>query len=160
MKVVLRAEARSVIETTSASARKVETGGPLFGFETLEGNLEIIAAYGPGAKAKQGAASLHPDRTQIQDLIDEFFAEDQGKTRYLGEWHTHPNGAASPSSRDRATLREISEQEQVLLPRPLALIQSTRSSRRKTELRDLRAFVWIPETKGVSELPLEDADRG
>ena len=45
-----------------------------------------------------------------------------GQGYYLGEWHYHPGGKATPSSRDIDQMRSISASEQYACPEPVLLI--------------------------------------
>ena len=67
-----------------------------------------------------------------------------GRYRYLGSWHTHPFGRASPSATDVAAARSISLEVEVRVPRPLLIIQATWPTRTTFRDRNLRAFRWQP----------------
>ena len=45
-----------------------------------------------------------------------------GRGYYLGEWHYHPAGQASPSGPDAAQMRSISASEKYACPEPILLI--------------------------------------
>ncbi|WP_430908046.1 ThiF family adenylyltransferase [Maribacter sp. 2-571] len=45
-----------------------------------------------------------------------------GKIHYLGEWHSHPDGPASPSSTDNNAMKEISKDENIKIDKPLLMI--------------------------------------
>jgi integrative and conjugative element protein (TIGR02256 family) len=146
--------ARRTMEEEAVRHRWVETGGPLFGLEDDAGNSIITSAYGPGPKAVRRRFSLLPDREETQRLIDLHLDQEQGRVRYLGEWHTHPGGSARLSERDLATLRQIADQQDAGVPRPLAIILRTNPVRRRVTVLQLRAYVWDPELGGAVELSL------
>lgn len=50
----------------------------------------------------------------------------EARYRYLGSWHSHPGGTASPSAQDAATAQVVADEPQVLLSHPVLLIQATR----------------------------------
>ncbi|MCH2342838.1 MAG: Mov34/MPN/PAD-1 family protein [Pseudomonas sp.] len=52
-----------------------------------------------------------------QVAIDEAFASSSGRLQYLGEWHTHPEDAPSPSSTDLGTWQRylVADEQMVLL---------------------------------------------
>ena len=88
--------------------------------------------------------SFVPDREAVERAIDRVWELGERRYRYLGSWHTHPRGRATPSRRDRLTAREMSEDTGLNLPHPLILIQSTWPGRRIVRDRDLRAFHYDP----------------
>ncbi len=139
--VWLDPNARRQIAREAARFRLVETGGPLFGFGEEE-RLTVVAAGGPGPKARHRPMSFVPDRGAVTEAIDFVWTEGERRYRYLGSWHTHPRGRPTPSGRDRQTAREMSEDEGVALARPLILIQSTWPTRRLVRDIDLRAHHW------------------
>jgi integrative and conjugative element protein (TIGR02256 family) len=133
--------AREQIELEARRRRFLETGGPLFGYESDE-DLVVIGVGGPGPKARHGLGSFEPDRGAVDRAIAAVHRVSERRYRYLGSWHTHPLGRARPSGVDAATARSISEQPSVRLPRPLLIIQASRPLRRTFHDRDLRAFRW------------------
>lgn len=102
-----------------------ETGGPLFGYEN-HGELVVTRAYLPGPKAFHAPWLYRPDREAVQRAIDEVYEESGGHERWIGSWHTHPLGRASPSLVDRRTASRVATEAAVACPEPLMLIQTTR----------------------------------
>jgi hypothetical protein len=98
--------------------------------------------------------SFSPDRDAVKRAIDYVWETGQRRYRYLGSWHTHPLGRAIPSGRDRATAREMSEDDELLLPEPLILIQSTWPGRRVVRSTDLRGYKWDGESRDLLGVPL------
>lgn len=143
MTVWLDPLARHQIEREASRRRFVETGGPLFGFEA-EDDLVVIGAAGPGRKARHRPRSFRPDREAVDRAITRVLQASERRYRYLGSWHTHPFGRARPSGTDFAATRGISEEPEVLLPRPLLIIHATWPTLRTFRDRDLRAFQWMP----------------
>ena len=137
--VWLDPDARRTITVEALRYRFVETGGPLFGFGDDDA-LVIVAAGGPGRRARHRPMSFVPDRAAVERAIDYVWEAGARRYRYLGSWHTHPRGRAVPSGRDRATAREMSRDAGLNLPRPLILIQSTWPGRRVIRDSDLRAY--------------------
>jgi integrative and conjugative element protein (TIGR02256 family) len=159
--VWLDPRARWQIEREALRRRFVETGGPLFGFDASE-DVVVAGAGGPGPKARHRPSSFGPDHNAVDRAIARVRKASGFRYRYLGSWHTHPFGRARPSAADVAAARSISEEPEVLLPRPLLLIQATWPTRRTFRDRDLRAFRWVPALGGLVMLELRvmrDADR-
>jgi integrative and conjugative element protein (TIGR02256 family) len=141
--VWLDPDARRKIAREATRFRFLETGGPLFGFGD-EDALVVVAAAGPGPRARHRPMSFGPDRDAVARAIDRVWELGERRYRYLGSWHTHPRGRATPSRRDRLTAAEMSEDAGLNLPCPLIMIQSTWPARRIVSNRDLRAHHYDP----------------
>lgn len=85
----------------------LETGGMLLGYWGDNGEGVITRIIGPGPAAKHGRLRFVPDGEYQQALLSQVFKETDGKTTYLGDWHTHPNGRNQLSYLDRRTLAKI-----------------------------------------------------
>lgn len=116
----------------------------MFGFEA-DDDVVIIGVGGPGPNARHRPRSFRPDREAVDRAIARVHDASERRYRYVGSWHTHPFGRAQPSSTDVAAARSISEEPEVLLPRPILVILATWPTRRTFPDRDLRTFRWYPE---------------
>lgn len=85
----------------------LETGGLLLGWRSGPSNV-IIRMTGPGPNALHGLHRYLPDHQWDVDQIHREFQRSGGDLDYLGDWHSHPNGALSMSEEDRSTLCRIS----------------------------------------------------
>jgi len=142
--VWLEPTARETISVEAAKRRLLETGGPLFGYEVDRG-LVVVRALGPGPRTRHHRRRLVPHPGDTQVIIDAVFEESKGQLRYLGDWHTHPQGRAFPSGTDVESAGAIAVDGDVGIERPLVLIQSTRPLRAHVGIRSLNAFRWDPE---------------
>lgn len=81
-----------------------ETGGVLLGYGT-EGEFVIRQLLLGGPNATRRSDSFRPDgRWQEREIALAYAAS--GRTdRYLGDWHSHPDGDPAPSTKDRRILR-------------------------------------------------------
>jgi integrative and conjugative element protein (TIGR02256 family) len=141
MTVLLDTRARAAITAEASRRRTRETGGALFGF--VDGDDEIVAcAYGPGPRARHRRASFEPHRSTTEQIMHAVRDASRQRFRFLGSWHTHPDGLAIPSDRDAATAGEIAADPAVLLPAPLVLIQATRRCARGATATKLAAWRW------------------
>lgn len=131
-----------------------ETGGPLFGYESADGDLVICEAYGPGPRAKRAQFRLVADMQHTQKLIDEVHRRTDGVLSYLGDWHTHPGGRPAPSGTDARTLAALAQDDGMAFARPVALIVVTGILPRRSRVRTLRCWRWDPDCGVPSELPL------
>jgi integrative and conjugative element protein (TIGR02256 family) len=142
-------EARHLIEREACRRRLLETGGPLFGYEARDGSVVIEAARGPGPRARHARFNYRPDRDAIQAAINEELQASKGQRYLVGEWHSHPLGSAHASGRDKRSVREIAEDEDVGLIRPVALIQATTPWGRRVRPAELGAWFWEPDLAEV-----------
>ncbi len=82
----------------------LETGGILLGHEVGD-VLEVTVAGSPGPAAIQRPTRFRRDLTHAQQLSDDAFKTDG--SIWLGEWHTHPEGPATPSELDHQSYAEM-----------------------------------------------------
>jgi integrative and conjugative element protein (TIGR02256 family) len=159
MTVWLQSGARLQIEREARLFRLKETGGPLFGFDDEPtGEVVVIAAGGPGPKARHHCRTFEPDRDAVDRAIARVHEASEGRFGFLGSWHTHPMGRPLPSRTDVATARRIAADPDAFLPQPLLLIQATRPTRRTVHDRDLRAFRWSADDDAVAPLVIRRLD--
>lgn len=81
------------------SPRKPEQGGILLG-QVVDNRIYIMRVSTPTAMDKMSRSSFVRDRGAAQVIVNHEFENSNGKTIYLGEWHTHPEDTPSPSSVD------------------------------------------------------------
>jgi integrative and conjugative element protein (TIGR02256 family) len=147
--------AKAVIEDEARGRRFSETGGPIFGYESSEGDAVVVATvFGPGPNARHRPRSLVPDRAATKTVIQQVHELSEGRYCYLGSWHTHPLGQPHPSSTDISTAQDIASQEDVGISRPILLIQATRPARRSVGVGRIAAYRWNPESEQMDELPM------
>jgi integrative and conjugative element protein (TIGR02256 family) len=159
--VWLDRDARRKIAHEAERFRFLETGGPLFGFGD-DDSLVVVTAAGPGPRARHRPMSFVPDREAVEQAINRVWELGERRYRYLGSWHTHPRGRATPSRRDLQTAREMSQDPGLNLPRPLIMIQSTWPGRRIVHDSDLRAHHYDPlktELAPASVRSMTEAER-
>jgi integrative and conjugative element protein (TIGR02256 family) len=143
--------ARLAIEREACRHRLQETGGPLFGYEGADGSVVIDAAEGPGPRARHGRFRYSPDREAIARAIERLLAASGGERYLVGEWHSHPLGHARASARDRRSVQAMSEDEELALVHPVALIQATSPWGRRVRPAELTAWSWEADTGAVVE---------
>ncbi len=86
----------------------IETGGVLMGY--VEGDTIFVKkASDGGPKAAHEEWYFRADPDYVDMFIDMEHANSNGKFRYLGEWHTHPQIEPEPSEIDLNSLEEIAE---------------------------------------------------
>jgi len=84
-----------------------ETGGMLLGYLADNGEVVVQKLIGPGPAAKHWPDHFEPDSVYQQTLLEQYFLQTEGRTTYLGDWHTHPRGTTNLSSTDKHTLANI-----------------------------------------------------
>jgi integrative and conjugative element protein (TIGR02256 family) len=123
--VWLTEEAISELKREADERAPLETGGLLLGYWSSEfGRDEVLVQRitGPGPEAHHERACFYPDAAwQHRELADVYAASGR-ITTYLGDWHTHPGGRATPSGRDRKTARAIATSSAARAAQPLMLI--------------------------------------
>jgi integrative and conjugative element protein (TIGR02256 family) len=100
--VVLGAEAFAAIQETCRTTQDgLETGGILLGHQHRDGQLSVSRAGDPGPEAIRGSDAFRRDPAHAQRLADAAWSRD--RSIWVGDWHTHPRGPASPSQLDLST---------------------------------------------------------
>lgn len=78
----------------------------------------VVDLRGPGPHALHGRHCFVPDHAWQVAEIRRAFQDSTGDVDYLGDWHSHPGGAAAMSDLGSATLRRIARR----VKEPLMLI--------------------------------------
>lgn len=92
----------AIAKEAPRSADGRETGGALFGFDAgIYGPTLITHASGPGPKAVRKRDFFSRDLDYTKTAAGAAYAD--CCSRWIGEWHTHPDGPPTPSSRDLAS---------------------------------------------------------
>jgi integrative and conjugative element protein (TIGR02256 family) len=108
-----------------------ETGGVLVGFDAGNG-LVVTAVVGPGPQATHKHDGLVPDYDFHDAEIKRLYVESGRLHTYLGDWHSHPDGPAMLSTRDKRTLKAIAAYREARAPIPIMGILA--GARRRSEL--------------------------
>ncbi len=79
-----------------------ETGGILIGSFDLKRNiLHIVSALPAPADSEQSPTYFVRGARDLRPLMDDLAEQSAGQLHYVGEWHSHPDGAAArPSGED------------------------------------------------------------
>jgi integrative and conjugative element protein (TIGR02256 family) len=99
-----------------------ETGGAFMGYWPDPSTVVITEVLGPGPNARHTRYSFYPDVEHHDDEIKRIYLASGRLHTYLGDWHTHPKGAARTSQKDRKTLQSIASFPEARTPRPLMAI--------------------------------------
>jgi integrative and conjugative element protein (TIGR02256 family) len=101
----------------------LETGGVLLGWPAAEGGDALVCqAIGPGPRATHKRRRFVPDARWQREQISRAYFGSGRRARYLGDWHSHPGGGQTPSSRDERTAKRIARHRGAQAPQPLFVI--------------------------------------
>jgi integrative and conjugative element protein (TIGR02256 family) len=105
------------------AARPWEVGGWLLGYWADDRRSLFVTHLTPptGGLPWQVTISSRGHRR----YFDEAWDASSGAVTFLGDWHTHPGAAATPSRRDRQALAKLATEPDYGTPRPLAAIVKT-----------------------------------
>lgn len=97
---------RFIYREAALSADGNETGGLLLGFDPNEaGEMVVTQAGDPGPGAIREPDFFNRDLEHSQALADAAYQLD--RSRWIGDWHTHPLGGSAPSVKDMETYRSF-----------------------------------------------------
>lgn len=118
--VTLSEEVINSIKTELEKAKKFETGGILIGKYSKDHSLAHISrATGPGSNFRLKRLTFKRGIKGLQTEIDK--AQERGEY-YLGEWHSHPKNAPTPSYQDIQQMITIAQSKGYNCPEPILLI--------------------------------------
>ena len=101
---------RSVLDSIRAevkSAGRVETGGPMVGYESEENRLVVTHVCGPGPRAVLNRTSVVIDGQHAHAFCSQLFRESNGRLDYVGDWHRHPGWSLAASEQDLEAMLTI-----------------------------------------------------
>jgi integrative and conjugative element protein (TIGR02256 family) len=99
-----------------------ETGGVLMGYWADPSSLVIRVCLGPGPAAIHEKYRFVPDHEYHVTEVENIFRQSNGSCTYLGDWHSHPEGAPLLSQKDRRTLKFIATDAKARAPAPIMLL--------------------------------------
>ncbi len=122
LKIIVNDKILDDIRRCYCSNIKYETGGILFGKFNRENRvIEITEVY--ELKTNFFSRIMYKrSARKAQKIINRRWHETNGAINYVGEWHTHPNMQAMPSSTDINSLKEITEKVKGVLPGTILII--------------------------------------
>jgi integrative and conjugative element protein (TIGR02256 family) len=116
-----------------------ETGGAFMGYWSDPSTVVITDVIGPGPSAKHSQHSFYPDVQYHDSEIERVYTASDRLHTYLGDWHTHPNGSARTSRKDRKTLSAIASDPGARAPQPIMAILAGN--------QDWKLVIWSWEGK-------------
>ena len=119
---------RDALLREAARMAPMETGGVLMGYRGEGGDVVVTAVIGPGPTAMHARARFLPDHAFQEREIARVYQESGRMHTYLGDWHSHPDGPCTLSSRDRVTLRRIGRERDARVPEPVMVLACGRAA--------------------------------
>nr|WP_294864226.1 Mov34/MPN/PAD-1 family protein [uncultured Pseudogulbenkiania sp.] len=116
---------QSAFKVITAEANRVyplETGGILLGYFSENGIPVVVVAIGPGPDGEHKRTRFLPDHSWQCEQIDFFYEKSHGNWKYMGDWHTHPDGIPQMSWLDKRTLKTIAKHSEAKTSKPLMFI--------------------------------------
>lgn len=102
-----------------------ETGGSLMGYySNRRRDIVVTNLIDCGPKSKHRKTSFIPDYSFQEGKIGRVYEQLRRIHTYLGDWHTHPGGAAKLSGKDIQTLDNIAVHAAARAPFPVMVLLS------------------------------------
>jgi integrative and conjugative element protein (TIGR02256 family) len=142
-------ELRRRFESEAKEYAPRETGGMLVGY-TIGSDAVVTQTIGAGSRAVHRRGGFEPDGFAQQRELDRVYATSGRIETYLGDWHSHPDGLARPSGRDRKTAARIARERSARCPTPITLIVANRWCGEC----ELAAFIYVGRRRCFRRLTL------
>ena len=126
LQLVVHENAVSSMLTLCRNAGDIETGGIITGTYSDDGRIANVQdALGPSEGSVSTQNSFMRSATGLAAELERRWAQRQ---YYLGEWHSHPLPAGTPSHQDRFQMDKISKDPAYYCPKPILLVLSRHSN--------------------------------
>ncbi|ATR19265.1 hypothetical protein CTJ15_02560 (plasmid) [Roseomonas sp. FDAARGOS_362] len=100
-RVILTTDAMRQMQALRRAAAPHETGGVLIGsFDASRGVVHIVAALPAPPDSQQAPTYFVRGTRELKAAVGALAQRSAGALGYVGEWHSHPDGAAARPSRD------------------------------------------------------------
>lgn len=101
-----------------------EFGGIFLGRYECGNKVAVVEKMLLPIKYRNTRVHFERGAEKLNDRIEKEFEMSNGKTIYIGEWHSHPDARAIPSGTDVASISEIANTQTVMIENPILLIVS------------------------------------
>ncbi len=116
-------EVLAAMRKIAASSKPRETGGTLVGYYSRDRRVAFVTrALEANIGARKQRARFYRPPDDVDGQLARIYEESGGLTHYLGEWHTHPEAAPTPSPTDLSTLRGLARSRSVATDTPFMVI--------------------------------------
>lgn len=112
IRISISEEAISTMRLLRAEREPNETGGVLVGsFDLVRNCLHVVGALPAPPDSRQSPTFFIRGARDLRPKIDAILQNSAGQIHYIGEWHSHPDGAAArPSSDDERVFEHLARQ--------------------------------------------------
>jgi len=104
----------------------LETGGVLMGYIASNNDVVVTELIACGSNATHRRYSFEPEQEFQLEEIAGIHASTDGKTTYLGDWHSHPKSSPGLSFIDKRTLTNIALTKESQCPFPVMMIAGSK----------------------------------
>ncbi|WP_437594949.1 Mov34/MPN/PAD-1 family protein [Sorangium sp. So ce1000] len=102
-----------------------EVGTSLVGTYSDDGSTATVNRIAPLARdSRGGRMNFVRGAAGLTEFFSRLFDKSRGRAHYVGDWHSHPNGAPIPSSTDWETTRAFACNPKALCPECLLVVVS------------------------------------
>lgn len=116
-------EVLAAMREAAARSKPRETGGTLVGHYSEDFREAFVtAALEANIAARKQRARFYRPPDDEDGQLARIYEESRGLTHYLGEWHTHPEAAPTPSPTDLSTLGGLARSRSVATDTPFMVI--------------------------------------
>jgi integrative and conjugative element protein (TIGR02256 family) len=134
---------RRIRQLARASADSRETGGILLGRgPDADGVIQVEEAGEPGSHAERRSDFFLRDRAHAEALAAE--AWKRSRAIWVGEWHTHPTGPGTPSTRDLVTYSGLLDDSELAFDALVSVIVVPDAD---AAWEGSRLLVWVLESR-------------
>lgn len=106
----------------------LEVGTSLVGSYSEDGRRATVSGLAPAAPdSKGGRWSYLRGSHGLKNFFSQLFKSTQGRSHYVGEWHSHPGGSPVPSGVDDKNMFDISVDPKEFCPECILIIISISS---------------------------------
>jgi proteasome lid subunit RPN8/RPN11 len=111
---------QSCVDDMMGLAKKhfpLEVGTSLVGIYSDDGYVATVTGLAPLAHdSKGGRFTFTRGAAGLGEFFRQLFHRSGGREHYVGDWHSHPGGAPSPSSIDSENAAAIADDDRALCP--------------------------------------------
>jgi integrative and conjugative element protein (TIGR02256 family) len=134
-----------------------EVGAPLVGTYSDDGREAQVSEVGPLPRDSRASRFAFERGVHgLRDFFGRVFKRTRGLSHYVGEWHSHPEGAPVPSATDDAAMLAIARDPQARCPECVLVLVALRGT-----IANTGVYVYSRERGRVDlrkEAPSESAD--
>jgi integrative and conjugative element protein (TIGR02256 family) len=122
LKIIIQEEMLENIKQIALRHYPKEYGGIFVGNYSEDRATALVTDTILPKQYKNSGFQFKRSSDYLNKKLKTLYEESKGEIFYIGEWHSHPNGAPKPSSTDLKAMAEIAISDKVTVDTPLLLI--------------------------------------